>query len=97
MKTYEQGKAELDAELKRLNDAIKFAKRNITYDFKCPQCKETTKKVVNDAKIGLGTKYCSGACRAAAYRERKEQAIRNHYESQIQSLKQKIRDLENDS
>ena len=97
MKTYKQGKAELDAELKRLRDAMKFAKKNITYDFKCPQCKETTKKVVNDAKIGLGTKYCSGACRAAAYRERKEQAIRNHYESQIQSLKQKIRDLENDS
>ena len=51
MKTYEQGKAELDAELRRLRDAIKFAKKSITYDFKCPQCKKTTKQIVNNAKI----------------------------------------------
>ena len=30
MKTYEQGKVELDAELNRLNKAIKDAKQNIT-------------------------------------------------------------------
>ena len=97
MKTYEQGKAELDAELIKLKQAIKDAKKNITYDFYCPQCKKTTKKIVSYAKIGGGIKVCSGKCRAAAYRERKEQAIRNDYESKIQSLKQKIRDLENDS
>ena len=33
MKTYKQGKTELDAELKRLNKAIKDAKQNITFDF----------------------------------------------------------------
>ena len=97
MKTYEQGKAELDAELRRLRDAIKFAKKSITYDFKCPQCKRTTKQIVNNAKIGVGLKYCCANCRAKAYRQRREQSIRDGYESEIQSLKQKIRDLENDS
>ena len=95
MKTYEQGKAELDAELKRLNDAIKFAKRNITYDFKCPQCKKTTKKVVMWAKIGGGIGVCSEKCRSAKYREKREQSS-NDYKSDIQSLKQKIKELENE-
>ena len=43
MKTYKQGKVELDAELKRLNKAIKDAKQNITFDFHCPQCDKTKK------------------------------------------------------
>ena len=43
MKTYEQGKAELDAEIKKLNNAIKDAKQNITFDFYCPQCNKTKK------------------------------------------------------
>ena len=97
MKTYEQGRAELDAELKRLRDAIKFAKKSITYDFKCPQCKKTTKQIVNNAKIGVGLKYCNANCRAKAYRQRKEQSIRDGFESEIHLLKQKIKELENDS
>jgi|TARA_R100000482_G_C5039415_1_gene107686 hypothetical protein len=96
MKTYEQGKAELDAELRRLRDAIKFAKKSITYDFKCPQCKKTTKQIVNNAKIGVGLKYCGANCRAKAYRQRKEQSIRDGYESEIYLLKQKITELENE-
>ena len=95
MKTYEQGKAELDAELKRLKDAMKFAKKNITYDFKCPQCKKTSKKVVAYAKIGGGIGVCSEKCRTAKYREKREQSIRD-YKCEIQSLKQKITELENE-
>ena len=100
MKTYEQGKAELDAELKRLNDAIKFAKKNITYDFKCPQCKKITKKRVWIATLGKrkktkgqGIVYCDANCRAKAYRQRKEQSIRDGYESEIHLLKQRITEL----
>ena len=96
MKTYEQGKAELDAELKRLNDAIKFAKKNITYDFKCPQCKKTTKKVVMWAKLGGGLRVCSEKCRAAAYRKRQKQSTKD-YRSEIQFLKQRIKELENEN
>ena len=96
MKTYKQGKAELDAELKRLNDAIKFAKRNITYDFKCPQCKKTTKKVVMWAKLGGGPRVCSEKCRGAAYRKRREQSTKG-YESEIKLLKQRIKELENEN
>lgn len=96
MKTYKQGKAELDAELKRLDDAIKFAKQNITYDFKCPQCKKTTKKVVMWAKLGGGLRVCSEKCRTAAYRKRQKQSNKD-YRSEIQFLKQRIKELENEN
>ena len=43
MKTYEQGKAELDAELNKLKQAMKDAKQNITYDFYCPSCEKIKK------------------------------------------------------
>ena len=97
MKTYEQGKAELDAELKRLNDAIRFARKNITYDFKCPQCNKIKQKVVSTARLGVGLKYCGQNCRSKAYRERKEQSMRDSYESEIHLLKQKIKELENEN
>ena len=54
MKTYEQGRAELDAELKRLNNAIKDAKQNITFDFHCPQCNKTKKIRVHCSTTGRG-------------------------------------------
>ncbi len=64
MKTYEQGRAELDAELKRLNNAIKDAKQNITFDFHCPQCNKTKKIRVHCSTTGRGgKKYCSHNCR----------------------------------
>ncbi len=73
MKTYEQGKAELDAELKRLNKAIKDAKQNITFDFHCPQCDKTKKIKVHLANTGRGGKqYCGHVCRKKAYRNRKQ-------------------------
>ena len=73
MKTYEQGKVELDAELKRLNKAIKDAKQNITFDFHCPQCDKTKKIKVHLANTGRGGKqYCSHNCRTKAYRYRKQ-------------------------
>ncbi len=97
MKNYEQGKAELDAELNRLNQAIKYAKKNITYDFKCPQCKKITKKIVSHAKIGMGVKYCHANCRAAAFKVRKEKSVIDGYESEILILKNRIKELENDS
>ena len=97
MKTYEQGKAELDAELNRLDKAIRYARKNITYDFKCPQCKKITKKVVSYAKIGVGIRVCSAKCRAASYRDRKEKNLKEHYESQIHKLQQKIKELENEN
>ena len=50
--------AELDAKLNKLNQAIKHARKNTTYDFKCPQCKKITKKIVSYAKIGVGIKVC---------------------------------------
>jgi len=73
MKTYEQGKVELDAELNRLNKAIKDAKQNITYDFHCPSCNKIKKFKVHCGKNGKeGKKYCSSVCRNKAYRNRKQ-------------------------
>jgi predicted nucleic acid-binding Zn ribbon protein len=73
MKTYEQGKAELDAELKRLNKAIKDAKQKITYDFHCPQCNKTKKFRVHCGNTGRGgKKYCSHNCRNLSYQRRKQ-------------------------
>ena len=73
MKTYKQGKAELDAELKRLNKAVKDAKQNITFDFHCPQCDKTKKIKVHLANTGRGGKqYCSHVCRNKAYRNRRQ-------------------------
>ncbi len=73
MKTYKQGKTELDAELKRLNKAIKDAKQNITFDFHCPQCDKTKKIRVYLANTGRGGKrYCSHVCRNKAYRNRRQ-------------------------
>ena len=46
---------------------------------------------------GQGIVYCGANCRAKAYRQRKEQSIRDGYESEIHLLKQKIKELENDS
>mgnify|MGYP003130780179 CR=1 FL=1 len=97
MKTYEQGKAELDAKLNKLNQAIKHARKNTTYDFKCPQCKKITKKIVSYAKIGVGIKVCSAKCRAASYRDRKEKNLKEYYESQIHKLQRKIEELENET
>ena len=73
MKTYKQGKAELDAELKRLNKAVKDAKQNITFDFHCPECNKTKKIRVHCANTGRGGKrYCSHVCRNKAYRNRRQ-------------------------
>ena len=73
MKTYEQGKEELDAELNRLKQAIKDAKQNITYDFRCPICNTFKKIKVHYGNTGQeGKKYCSSVCRTRAYRNRKQ-------------------------
>ena len=94
MKTYEQGKAELDAELKRLNDAIKFAKKNTTYDFKCPQCKKVKEILVIRMKQGrLGLKYCSSNCRGAAHRDKHKKK----FIDEITRLKNRIKELENEN
>ena len=104
MKTYEQGRAELDAELKRLNNAIKDAKQNITFDFHCPQCNKTKKIRVHCATTGRGgKKYCDYNCRTKAYRKRREaneQVERqklglSELDYKILKLKQKITQLEN--
>ena len=101
MKTYEQAKKELDSDISNLMLQIKNLKRTKTYDNECPQCKKITKKRVWVATLGKnkgqGIVYCGANCRAKAYRQRREQSIRDGYESEIQSLNQKIRDLENDS
>lgn len=72
MKTYEQGKKELDIELKRLNKEIKNAKQNITYELKCPSCNKVKSVRVYLAQNGLGRTYCSNSCRNKAYRIRKQ-------------------------
>ena len=95
MKTYEQARKEYDKEIEEAQDRIKNIKATKTFDFKCPQCKKTTKKVVMWAKIGGGIGVCSEKCRSAKYREKREQSI-NDYKSEIQSLKQKIKELENE-
>ena len=104
MKTYEQGRAELDAELRRLNNAIKDAKQNITFDFHCPQCNKTKKIRVHCSTTGRGgKKYCSHNCRTKAYRKRREaneQVERqrqglSELDYKIFKLKQKITQLEN--
>tara|TARA_R100000773_G_scaffold23592_1_gene20796 strand:- start:800 stop:1123 length:324 start_codon:yes stop_codon:yes gene_type:complete len=105
MKTYEQGKAELDAEIKKLNNAIKDAKQNITFDFYCPQCNKTKKIRVHCANNGRkGKKYCGHNCRTKAYRKRREaneQAERqrlglSELDYKIYKLKQKVTELENE-
>ena len=68
----------------------------------CPQCKKITKKRVWVATLGKKTKgqgivYCGANCRAKAYRQRKEQSIRDGYESEIHLLKQKIKELDNEN
>ena len=95
MKTYEQGKAELDAKLNKLNQAIKHARKNTTYDFKCPQCKKITKKmlVIRMKQGREGLKYCHANCRQAAQRQRDKQKVVD----EITNLKNRIKELENET
>lgn len=106
MKTYEQGRAELDAELNRLKQAIKDAKQNITYDFYCPSCEKIKKIRVHCSNTGIvGKQYCCSNCRTKAYRKRKEANERaekqklglsgNDYK--IYKLQQQIKELENEN
>ena len=102
MKTYEQAKKELDSDISNLMLQIKNLKRTKTNDNECPQCKKITKKRVWIATLGKrkktkgqGIVYCDANCRAKAYRQRKEQSIRDGYESEIHLLKQRITELEN--
>ena len=102
MKTYEQARKELDSDISDLMLQIKNLKRTKTYDNECPQCKKITKKRVWIATLGKKTKgqgivYCGANCRAKAYRQRKEQSIRDGYELEIDLLKQKIKELENEN
>ena len=105
MKTYEQGKAELDAELDRLKQAMKDAKKNITYDFSCPSCKKVKKIRVHCSNTGIvGKQYCCSNCRTKAYRKRKEarekaerQGLRlSEVDYKIYKLQQQIKELKNE-
>ena len=48
------------------------------------------------AKLGGGLRVCSEKCRAAAYRKRQKQSTKD-YRSEIQFLKQRIKELENEN
>jgi predicted RNA-binding Zn-ribbon protein involved in translation (DUF1610 family) len=106
MKTYEQGRAELDAELAKLKQAMKDAKNNITYDFHCPSCNKIKQVRVHCATTGNGGKqYCCSNCRTIAYRKRREarekaerQELKlSEVDYKIHKLQQKIKELKNDS
>ncbi len=97
MKTYEQAKKELDSDVSNLMLQIKNLKRTKTYDNECPQCKKITKKRVWVATLGKnkgqGIVYCGANCRAKAYRERRDQAIKDSYMSKIKKLEEEIKEL----
>ena len=79
MKTYEDVKAIAEKEIARLEQCIKDVKKNYTYDFKCPQCKETKQVSVFLIKVQYKI-YCSVNCRANAWRDKKELGIYSRQE-----------------
>ena len=94
MKTYEQARKEYDKEIKQAQDRIKSIKATKTFDFKCPQCKKVKEILVIRMKQGrLGLKYCSSNCRGAAHRDKHKKK----FIDQITRLKNRIKELENDS
>ena len=94
MKTYEQARKEYDKEIKQAQDRIKSIKATKTFDFKCPQCKKVKKILVIRMKQGrLGLKYCSSNCRGAAHRDKHKKK----FIDEITRLKNRIKELENDS
>ena len=101
MKTYEEAKKEYDEEIQEAQDRIKNIKATKTFDFYCPQCDQTKKMLVIRMKQGReGLKYCHANCRQAAQRQRDKEKLINKIEgkfiNEIDSLKAKIKELEDE-